>query len=227
MDLKVKFCGMRDNNALACAVDLGVRYIGFVIDFPRSPRSISIGEFHRKVKWLRNNRNGNYKVVAVTVDMPLDNLEFIIGSGMADVIQLHGNEHISVCRLVSKQVETWKALNTKDEIKMNEITVLARSVSKILLDSGSAMDKAKNSSGTFENTALYTSLIKEGIEVVLSGGLDANNIGCYLKTFNPDTIDISRGIELEPGVKSKQKMYEFMEAVKRFYSDEYKTDEEE
>lgn len=218
---------MRDNPTLAYAVDLRVNYIGFVVDFPKSPRSISISEFHRKVKWLRNTNDGNYKVVAVTVDMPLDNLEFIIENGMADVIQLHGNEHISVCRLVGQQIETWKAINTKTTKGIDEVSAIAKSVDKIVLDSGSALEKAKNTSGAFDNTELYNALAKERVKIVLSGGLDAGNIHHYLETLNPGIIDVSRGIESEPGVKSKQKMREFMEAVNRHYSGEHKTDEEE
>jgi phosphoribosylanthranilate isomerase len=224
---KVKFCGMRDNPTLAFAVDIGADYIGFVIDFPKSPRSISREEFIRKAKWLRNNHDGNYKIVAVTVDMPLNNLEFIIENSMADVIQLHGKEHISICRLVSEQVETWKAINAKGEMSMEEINTFGKSVDKLLLDSGTALEKARNTSGAFDNMDLYNSLVKQGIDVVLSGGLDITNIEHYLNLLNPAIIDVSRGVESAPGVKAKQKMMEFMDKVNRFYSDERETDEEE
>jgi phosphoribosylanthranilate isomerase len=223
---RVKFCGMRDNPTIAFGVDIGADYLGFVIDFPKSPRSISIEEFKRKSKWLRNNHDGNYKIVAVTVDMPLNNLEFIIESGMADVIQLHGNEHISICRLVSEQIETWKAINVKGGMSIEEISTFGKSVNKLLLDSGSALEKAKNTSGAFDNTELYRELRKQHFDIVLSGGLDITNIEHYLEVLNPAIIDVSRGVESAPGVKAKQKMMEFMNTVNRFYSDE-RTDEEE
>jgi phosphoribosylanthranilate isomerase len=218
---------MKDNSTLSSALSQGVAYLGFVIDYRNSPRSITSEEFLRKVKWLRNHHGRNYKVVAVTVDMPLENMEYIIESGMADVIQLHGNEHISICRPIREQIETWKAINTKKPISDDEIIKWGKSVDKVLLDSGSAMEKAKNTSGAFENVNLYNSFVKHGIDVVLSGGLDINNVEHYLQTLNPSVIDVSRGIESAPGVKSKEKMMEFMKKVNHFYSDEKQHDEEE
>jgi phosphoribosylanthranilate isomerase len=210
----VKFCGMKDNNTLQYAVELGVNYLGFIIDFPKSPRSMSIDEFHKKIKWLRRNHDGNYKVVAVTVDMVLNNLEYLIEEGMADVIQLHGNEHFSICRQVKMQIETWKAINQKSKQGIDEVITLAESANKVVLDSGSATEKAYNSSGVFNNEELYNVLVKGGADIVLSGGIDAGNVKQYLKTYNPSIIDVSRGIESSPGIKSRQKMKEFMEQLK-------------
>ncbi len=216
----IKFCGMRDNGTIARAVDLGVNYLGFVVDYPKSPRSISADDFFNKIKWLRKNHDGNYKVVAVTVDLPIHRLEAIINSGAADVVQLHGNEHISICRLVREEIETWKALNANSPISEAELKTLGNSVDKILLDSGSATEKAKNTSGAFDSEEVYNKATKLGIDIVLSGGLDANNIQQYLKKYNPAVIDVSRGIESEPGVKSKQKMMELMDAVNSYYANE-------
>lgn len=215
----IKFCGMKDNATIARAVDLGVNYLGFVVDFPKSPRSINAEDFFNKVKWLRKNHDGNYKVVAVTADLPIHKLEAIISSGAADVMQLHGKEHVSICRLVRGQIETWKAINTKSAIGEEELKTLGNSVDKILLDSGSAVEKAKNTSGAFDSEEVYNMATKLGFDIVLSGGLEANTIQSYLKKFNPAVIDVSRGIESEPGVKSKQKMLEFMNAVNSYYNE--------
>jgi len=224
---QVKFCGMRDNPTIAFAVDIKADYIGFIVDFPKSPRNITREELLRKAKWMRNNHDGNYKIVAVTVDMPLENIEFIIDSGLVDVIQLNGNEHISICRLVREGIETWKAVDSKKPLSEEEIITLGKSVDKIVLDSGSALEKARNTSPAFSNTDLYNAFIKQNTDVILSGGLDINNIEHYLEELDPFIIDISRGVESAPGMKAKQKMMEFMDKVNRFYSFERRKDEEE
>jgi phosphoribosylanthranilate isomerase len=229
---KIKFCGMKDNNALGFAVSLGVNYLGFIVDFPKSPRNISIDEFNKKIKWLRKTHQGNYKVVAVTVDMPLNKLEYLMEEGMADIMQLHGNEHFSICRQVKSQMETWKAISQKHKKSNEEILTLAKSVDRVVLDSGNAVEKAFNTSGAFNDMELYNLLVNEGINVVLSGGINAGNVKEYLEKYEPSVIDISRGIESEPGVKSKPKMQELIDAVNQFYSfgetlERRKNDEEE
>src|SRR6185312_7893340 len=110
----IKFCGMKSKGALAYAIDLGVDYVGFVVDYPKSPRSNTLKEFLAKAKWLRENKNGKYKIVAVTVDMSLKNIQAIIDSGLADVIQLHGNESAGMIKRI-KGIEVWKAWSRKSK----------------------------------------------------------------------------------------------------------------
>ena len=47
------------------------------------------------------------------------------------------------------------------------------------------------------------------LRIILSGGLNINNISDALKTINPNGIDVNSGIELFPGKKDKQKINNF------------------
>jgi len=195
--------------ALDYAIDLGVDYVGFVIDFPKSPRSISLNEFHNTVEWLRKNKKGKYKIVAVTVDMPMESIKLLINKGLADIIQLHGNERLSNIKKI-KGVEIWKAWNKNSK---GDVLEIAKVVDRILLDSGNATEKALNRSGEFDAFALYKQLKAKKVKTVLSGGMDADNVKDYLEKLSPEIIDVSRGIETTPGKKSKKKMKEFMNSV--------------
>jgi phosphoribosylanthranilate isomerase len=48
----------------------------------------------------------------------------------------------------------------------------------------------------------------------LSGGLDAGNVGAALAVLRPDFVDVSSGIEDQPGVKSIVKIQAFAAAVR-------------
>jgi phosphoribosylanthranilate isomerase len=209
--VQIKFCGMRTKAALDYAIDLGVDYLGFVIDFPKSPRSISLREFHKTAEWLRKNKKGKYKIVAVTVDMPMKDIELIVDKGLADIIQLHGNEKLTNIKKI-KGIEIWKAWNKKSK---GDVFEMSKAVDRILLDSGNAAEKALNTSGEFDAFALYKQLKTKKVKMVLSGGIDAGNVKDYLEKLSPDIIDVSRGIEASPGKKSKKKMKEFMNSVNK------------
>lgn len=49
---------------------------------------------------------------------------------------------------------------------------------------------------------------------MLSGGLNTQNIHEALSTLKPDAVDVSSGVEESRGVKSPQKITEFIKAVK-------------
>jgi phosphoribosylanthranilate isomerase len=207
--LKIKFCGMRTKDSLFYAIELGVDYLGFVVDFPKSPRSISLKHFLKTAEWLKKNKKRKYKIVAVTVDMPIKTIQRIIDSHFVDVIQLHGNETIEYIKQI-KGIEVWKVWSNNSK---GDIFEMSKHVDRILLDSGNADEKAKNRSGEFDGFALYNNLKAKKVDIVLSGGIDAKNVVAYLGKLKPEIIDVSRGIETAPGKKGKKKMKEFIETV--------------
>ncbi len=211
--VKIKFCGMRTKKSISYAIDLGVDYLGFVVDYNKSPRSVSLVKFLKIATWLKKNKKGKYKIVAVTVDMPIDNIDEIVKSKVVDVLQLHGNENDEVIKQISG-IEIWKAWNNKSK---GDVFKIAKKVDKILLDSGDAMQKATNKSGEFNAFKLYSDLKKKKIDVVVSGGIDNDNLEMFLDKLKPETIDISRGIETLPGKKSKRKMKKIEKTVNDYY----------
>jgi phosphoribosylanthranilate isomerase len=53
-----------------------------------------------------------------------------------------------------------------------------------------------------------------GVDYMLSGGLNAANIGDALRLANPPAIDISSGVESAPGVKDPALIEQFFRAVR-------------
>ncbi|MFM7011036.1 MAG: phosphoribosylanthranilate isomerase, partial [Betaproteobacteria bacterium] len=51
--------------------------------------------------------------------------------------------------------------------------------------------------------------------IVLSGGLNATNVGSAVVSTEPWAVDVSSGVEISPGVKSAEKMRDFVAAVNR------------
>ncbi len=87
MTSTVKICGLRDYKAIKMSVDSGAKYLGFVCDYPRSPRNISP---YKLVELMEEISHFKAYKVAVTVN-PDDTIVDII-KGSIDFLQLHGSE---------------------------------------------------------------------------------------------------------------------------------------
>jgi phosphoribosylanthranilate isomerase len=55
--------------------------------------------------------------------------------------------------------------------------------------------------------------VEEGFKVFLSGGLNPKNVSLAVRKVKPYAVDVSSGIEKEPGVKDHKKMEEFIHAI--------------
>ena len=84
----IKICGLRDADAIQTAIHYGAKYLGFVCNYPKSPRNISPSQLNEIIKNVPNSKT--YKV-AVVVD-PDDTVINIIKDSI-DFLQLHGSEN--------------------------------------------------------------------------------------------------------------------------------------
>ena len=50
--------------------------------------------------------------------------------------------------------------------------------------------------------------------LVLAGGLNSDNVANAIQTVKPAAVDVSGGVELEPGIKSAESIRKFIEAVR-------------
>jgi phosphoribosylanthranilate isomerase len=62
--------------------------------------------------------------------------------------------------------------------------------------------------------------VRERCPVILAGGLNASNIEHALAIARPDAVDLSSAVEQAPGIKDRQKLREFFEALKKVNDDD-------
>lgn len=197
---KIKICGLRRPQDILIANRYKPDFAGFIIDFPKSHRSIS----GQEVKNLRQNLDHGIPVVGVFVDQPVQKVIDLLTDGTIDIAQLHGKESPEYINEVQKSIG--KKVIKAFEVKTSEdIERALESPADYLL-----LDQGKGGGETFD-----WSLITEKIDRpwFLAGGLTVDNLQQAIDTVHPWGVDISSGVETN-GVKDEEKVKEVVSIVR-------------
>tara|TARA_A100001011_G_scaffold214013_1_gene222064 strand:- start:713 stop:1348 length:636 start_codon:yes stop_codon:yes gene_type:complete len=191
--IATKICGITNNSDAKLAISMGASAIGFIF-YKNSPRYVNI-----KTAKMISSKNPKGRFIGVFVNEDIDYIKRVIDEVGLDGIQLHGDESNVFCQ--SFNVPVIKAITIKPNL--NKSVFDKYDVSALLFDTYD-----KNLPGgtgkTFDWSMLNLDHIK--LPIILSGGLNDQNIIEGIKTVNPSALDINSGVELKPGKKSKTKM---------------------
>ena len=207
----VKICGITTVHQALQIAELGVDAIG-VISVKESPRYVT----PKIKKEIFRNLEKNFpeiKRVSVVKNIPLE----LICTNYLDsenVIQLHGDEDLSYCKILRKEVpevEIWKAFRIKNRKDIKEIEYFTNFIDTILLDSWN--EKSYGGTGI---RIKYENL--EGLKFtkpwLLAGGISIDWLKQILNDIKPNGIDISSSIEISPGIKDLNKIKKILNLIK-------------
>jgi len=202
MKQNVKVCGQTDPEIIRLCIEQGARLIGFIINYPKSPRSISI----EQLKSLTKNIPNNIKKVAVMVNPSIEEVKEI--SNYCNVIQLHGDETEEFIQQIKKEtdLEVIKVIkvNNKEDLETTKQFISA----DIFLYDTPSMGQA---SEAFDFDLLKNLKNKN---FFLAGKISKDNVKSALRyTYN---IDVNSSLETERGIKDPQKIKEFFNQIKSY-----------
>lgn len=196
---RVKVCGITRPKDARLAVELGADMIGMIF-YRRSPRFINqklAGQIVRAippvVSW-----------VGVFVDEPIEKMLRLADRLCLDCVQLHGNESAEcVSRLQQEGYRVIKAFRIRRQ-KDYQRVVQSRA-DLCLLDH--ATEHQKGGTGVAFDWRIRPKR-KIG-NLVLAGGISADNVARGVKLFDPVMVDVNSGVESKPGVKSTARLKAF------------------
>ena len=215
MNLDIKICGLKTADALDAALAGGASHVGFIF-FAKSPRNVSPQEAGR----LRRAAAGRAKAVAVTVDADDALLDGIVAAMAPDMLQLHGAETPErVAHLKARHgLPVMKALAVSEAADLAAIAPFCGIADRFLFDAKPPKDAVlPGGNGVSFDWRLLADPdhgLDRDVDYMLSGGLDAVNVGDALRLANPPGIDVSSGVESAPGVKDAALIAEFLNAVR-------------
>jgi phosphoribosylanthranilate isomerase len=202
MKTTVKVCGMKDPKLIDTAIENGASYIGFILNYPKSPRSISVSELQNLTKQIPDH----IKKVAVMVNPEIKEVKQIEND--CDFVQLHGDETNDEIKQIKQQtkLKVIKAIKIKDEKDLNQLQQFP-DTDHLLLDT-----PAMGQEGDEFNFNLLNHI--ENQNYFLAGKINTNNVGTALKYT--DKIDVNSSLETEKGIKDPEKITEFFNKVKSY-----------
>lgn len=200
---KIKICGITNHQDAQVAAGLGVDALGFVF-YKASPRYVK----PNLAKDIIAALPPFITTVGVFVDEEAEVIRQISHDCCLQVVQLHGHEPPDFCRGFKNKVI--KAIRIKDKLSLIDIDKYP--VDALLLDTYQT-DKFGGTGEVF-NWEL-ASEAKKHARIILAGGLNPENIQQALKSVNPYAVDVSSGVEEEPGKKDADKLRDLVERVRR------------
>ncbi len=185
----VKICGVKDPEDAEYAVLYGTNYVGSVL--ARSPRRIGWRESCEIASVLPSH----VKYFAVVDAREREWFEEVL-KGCFDGVQLHwGDEAIHWVPLLRSHgllvsVHTSRPLRGPFEYLLVDV---------------------KKGDKVYE----YWKVKSSGLVTAIAGGLNEENVCEIVRSVKPDMVDVSSGIEREPGKKDKEKMRMFIERARK------------
>ena len=197
MRTRVKICGITSRKDALAAVECGADALGFV--FAPSPRQITADQAGEIIAALPPL----VMSVGVFVDAPEHQVREIAQRCRLDVLQFHGDESPAYCHDFDRRVI--KAFRVRDESVADQAA--GYDVDARLFDA---------STGGGTGRTFDWDLIREiGGYIILAGGLTPENVIEAIRRVRPYAIDVSSGVEDEPGRKNRRLMEAFIRQVRR------------
>lgn len=207
---RIKICGITNLDDALLAQELGADALGFIF-FARSPRAVLPLRAAEIIAQLAPF----ISKVGVFVDEEEDIVLEVAARCGLDTLQLHGQESPSYCSdLRGRGFKTIKAIRIEgsSQGQLPHLLKNYQNVDAFLFDT--YHPQKEGGTGLAFDWRLAEGLVTDR-PVILSGGLNEDNVLEAIMRLRPYAVDVSSGLERQPGKKDEEKMRQFFEQVRK------------
>jgi indole-3-glycerol phosphate synthase/phosphoribosylanthranilate isomerase len=203
--IQIKICGVTNANDARACVELGADMIGFNF-YRKSPRYIDPAIVRRMVNALPPG----ISAVGVFVDAHPAEIREIAHIASIRCVQLHGNATPESCSELAYEFRVIRALSTDAQFEPEHTAAFPDC--DVLIDA--YHPELRGGTGQTCDWSAATAATRYARCLILSGGLNSNNVGRAIAAVKPYAVDVCSGIESSPGVKDHRALEQFINAVR-------------
>lgn len=204
-----KICGITRLEDAETAIEHGVWALGFIL-WPGSARAIAVPDAAAIAARVRRSA----QLVGVFVNASLSEVADAAETLHLSHLQLHGDEGPQFCAEAARRTgaKVIKAVTVASGADLQAVEAF-RAVDFHLLDS--RPPGRRDAEGATWEWAL-ASRRRSAVPKILSGGLNAENVGAGIEAVKPYAVDVASGVEVpgSPGIKDPERVAAFLSAVR-------------
>jgi phosphoribosylanthranilate isomerase len=203
---QIKICGVTNANDARMCAELGAHMIGFNF-YPQSPRYIEPEVARQIVEPLPIHADA----VGVFVNGNADEIRNTANAAGVRCVQLHGDFSPEVARELAREFRVIRVFSTHPQFRPEDVTLFPHC--DVLLDA--YHPELRGGTGQTCDWSAARATLRFSRFLILSGGLNAENVASAIKAVTPHALDVCSGVESVPGVKDHRAIENFVVAVRK------------
>jgi phosphoribosylanthranilate isomerase len=203
--IQIKICGVTNIRDAKACTELGVSMIGLNF-YQRSTRYIEPKVARQIVEAIPRS----VQPVGVFVDGLADEIRSIANAAGIRCVQVHGNFSPETCRELAREFRVIRAFCTDARFRPKETALFSEC--DILVDAHHP--DLRGGTGLTCDWPAARATLPFARFLILSGGLNAQNVGSAVAAVAPHAVDICSSVESAPGAKDYRAIKNFVAAVR-------------
>lgn len=202
----VKFCGLTRPDDAAFAVELGAQYVGVI--FAGGPRQLTVDQALRVLAPTR----GSARAVGVFGAVSPDAIARVVNEASLDLVQLSADPDPATVDMVRRAsgVGVWATVRCGSTFPTDAAALFERADAVHLDARVDGMLGGTGRTVPWHNLAPTLRAARGALgRLVVSGGLNPDNVRQAIAVLTPNVVDVSSGVESAPGIKDHERMRAF------------------
>jgi len=203
--VQIKICGVTNIKDARACIELGASMIGLNF-YHQSPRYIEPKAALQIVEAIPRSA----QAVGVFVDAIADEVRSVANAAGIRCVQVHGDFSPATCRELAREFRVIRAFSTDARFQPKETALFSEC--DILVDA--YHPNLRGGTGLTCDWPAARATLPFTRFLILSGGLNAQNVGQAITAVTPHAVDVCSSVESAPGVKDYRAIKNFVAAVR-------------